>query len=66
MPHTGRSVILWALINLTNLAAVRVYEAYSAIITKVYGKHGVVVQGRLEQGKKSVFRGTQKYPNDII
>jgi hypothetical protein len=52
MPHTGTSVILWALINLTNIAAVRVYEAYSAIIIKVYRKHGVVVQGRLEQGNK--------------
>jgi hypothetical protein len=41
MSHTGTSVILWALINLTNIAGVRVYEAYSAIITKVYGKHGV-------------------------
>jgi len=54
MPHTGTSVILWALINLTNIAAERVYEVYSAIITNVYGKHGVVMQRRLEQGKKCV------------
>ena len=52
MPHTGTSVILWVLINLTNITAVRVYEAYSAIIRKVYGEHSVIVQGRLEQGKK--------------
>jgi hypothetical protein len=32
-----------------------VYEVHSAIITKVYGKYGVVVQGRLEQGKKVFF-----------
>jgi hypothetical protein len=65
MPHTGTSVILWALINLADIAAVRVYEAYSAIITKVYGKHGVIVQGSLEQDR-IVCRGIQKYPNDII
>lgn len=56
MSHTGTSVILWSLINLTNIAGIRVYEAYSGIITKVYGKHGVVSQGRLEQGTKSLSR----------
>jgi hypothetical protein len=34
------------------MAAVRVYEVYSVIITKVCGKYGVVVQESLEQDKK--------------